>query len=1153
MIRPNKIITSALIILSFITTTFGQTQQNRVINANMFFAGAVFGDTVVHLAWEVNDPSIIQSIQVERSTDGIIFSEIASEEISKLPDIHLLDYPEGINYMNHILYSTEHSGNKRYIYNDVIKDQNFDIFKIKYRIRMVLFSGQEYLSQPLITGNETNMVNSDLEDHNHSDEIQHGPLKSGEKAACPSVGTPSPGYSPTSTVVTNYGTCCSWQERQYESGVIMVPCGGYSYAWCCNNVPGAGSCQSGYVWDPCCVHACTQYYSCSCHPWNCCALTMVTEWVVENSTNYPPISATPLVTNETCPGKNDGAIDLQLTNATSPVNYSWTGGLPNTNPVTGLQGGTYSVTVTDANNCQFTGSYYIAQGPGPIVTIGNYNPMCISAAPITLNSGTPYGGSYIGNGVTGSNFDPVLAGQGTHDIIYIYADINGCLGYDTTQITVNPLPVINFNPLTPRCIDAGQYTLTEATPVGGTYSGTGVSGGVFNPQVAGAGNHTITYTYTDSNSCTNYASEVFTVYSLPVVTMSALPPVCVDVAPYTITSGGPAGGTYIGNGITGDIFDPSSAGAGNHTIEYTYMDANGCDDTASTVITVNPMPVVSFSPLAEVCTNTPPFALAQATPSGGTYYGTGVSNNIFDPAAAGVGTHTITYIFINSGQCADTGSQDILVKPVPTSDFTVTPSILCSLNDSIYVEYTGTANDTANYFWDFNTGTANPGIGDGPHWVEWSSTGQYNLILIVTENGCTSLPTTLNVMVSDIQTTTNVVNNVSCFQGNDGSVSVTAINGITPYTYSWSTSPVQTSSTATSLTVGTYYVTVSDPSGCLLYDTVSITEPPLLTASVVNTTIVSCFGGADGTAVVAADGGTPAYNYTWPVAGNVDSIIGLSAGSYNVTVTDDKGCITTAPFTITQQPEILISLYPANESCPDDCNGYIFAIVNGGVPPYEYNWSENAPDSSGIEGLCADDYYLSITDSNGCQKISSSVTVSTNTYITATSIVDPAIAFYPATIDFTYIGENGETFYWDFGDGETSYEESPSHLYTIEGEYDVTVTVNTGYPDYCQDIFTLKVIIKEPSMLTVPNIFTPNGDGVNDFFFAVSKGLETEEMKIFNRWGKLMREWNYVNGNWDGRKADGTKASDGVYYWVIHARGFDGVVYDSQGSVTLMR
>jgi len=203
------------------------------------------------------------------------------------------------------------------------------------------------------------------------------------------------------------------------------------------------------------------------------------------------------------------------------------------------------------------------------------------------------------------------------------------------------------------CLNAEPFVLSAALPLGGEYSGPGVSGNIFSPAVVGIGIHTITYTYTDPGTGhTDFCTFLIIVKALPVVTCPTYPdPVCLNTDPFVLTGGSPAGEGYTGPGVIGGIFSPSVAGTGIHTITYTYTDpTTGCSDYCTFTITVIPLPVVTCPTYPdEVCSNSTPFALAGGNPAGGIYTGPGVSSNIFSPAIAGAGNQTITYTYTDPG------------------------------------------------------------------------------------------------------------------------------------------------------------------------------------------------------------------------------------------------------------------------------------------------------------------------------------------------------------------------------------------------------------------------------------------------------------------------------------------------------------------------
>lgn len=149
----------------------------------------------------------------------------------------------------------------------------------------------------------------------------------------------------------------------------------------------------------------------------------------------------------------------------------------------------------------------------PTVSLSAFDAVCINTLPFMLTGGTPSGGTYTGVGVTNNEFNPASAGIGTHVITYGYADTNGCENFATQTITVHGLPTVTFDPLASVFDYEPAFELTGGAPTGGTYSGVGVSGGFFDPAVAGPGIHTITYTYSDANGCENMAQQTIEVIS----------------------------------------------------------------------------------------------------------------------------------------------------------------------------------------------------------------------------------------------------------------------------------------------------------------------------------------------------------------------------------------------------------------------------------------------------------------------------------------------------------------------------------------------------------------------------------------------------------------------------------------------------------------
>ncbi len=171
--------------------------------------------------------------------------------------------------------------------------------------------------------------------------------------------------------------------------------------------------------------------------------------------------------------------------------------------------------VTDIYNCSSIDSAIITVYDIPSVDISTFPELCENANDYLLVEGIPSGGIYSGNNVTGNLFDPSI-GSGSHTIYYSFTDTNSCTAIDSNTIVVNSIPSVGFSNLAAMCSNDSIYLLIEGSPIGGTYSGIGVTGSDFDPSVL-SGNILLTYTFTDTNNCTNSDTSSILVNAAPAV------------------------------------------------------------------------------------------------------------------------------------------------------------------------------------------------------------------------------------------------------------------------------------------------------------------------------------------------------------------------------------------------------------------------------------------------------------------------------------------------------------------------------------------------------------------------------------------------------------------------------------------------------------
>lgn len=258
--------------------------------------------------------------------------------------------------------------------------------------------------------------------------------------------------------------------------------------------------------------------------------------------------------------------------------------------------------------------------------------------------------------------------------------VNDAFSQKVEHITVyvNDFPNVSFAPVASRCVDGADFALTQGSPAGGTYSGPGVTGGVFSPAAAGVGTHVITYSYANAGGCVSTTQRSITVTALPTVSAAAINNVCVNSGSFALSGGSPIGGTYSGVGVNNGIFNPSVAGVGTHTITYSLTNANGCSSSATTTVTVDPAATASIAPLADACRNGGPVTLSGGTPAGGTYSGPAVNNGVFYPSQVTPGSYNITYSYTDANGCSAAASTAIVVTSVPNVDMTTLGSTCSS-------------------------------------------------------------------------------------------------------------------------------------------------------------------------------------------------------------------------------------------------------------------------------------------------------------------------------------------------------------------------------------------------------------------------------------------------------------------------------------------
>ncbi|MCX7745154.1 MAG: gliding motility-associated C-terminal domain-containing protein, partial [Flavobacteriales bacterium] len=600
-------------------------------------------------------------------------------------------------------------------------------------------------------------------------------------------------------------------------------------------------------------------------------------------------------------------------------------------------------------------------------------------------------------------------------------------------------------------------------------------------------------------------------------------------------SGGTTGYSYSWNNGVYTIEDLNNVPAGFYTV--TVTDQNGCTRTGGITLTQpNALLITSLS----------------ATVYPGNYNITcfGLSDGNINLEVSG-GTPTYTYNW-NSGAFS---TQDLSNVPAGVYQVSVTDLNNCTVIGSITLVqpqelvidsiapslFAGGYNISCNGFSDgsinlyLNGGTPlynfnwNNGAFNSQN-LSSIAAGTYSVV-VTDANNC-SVTGTIELSQPNPLTHTLTASqfnggwNISCNGLSDGSIDLEVSGGTPAYSYSWNNS--STSEDLSGLIAGTYIVVVSDLNGCSFTDQIILTQPNAFGLSATVNDVL-CNGLDNGSIDLTVTGSQPQYSYTWSNNATTQDIFNLGPGSYTVTVLDQNNCDTTYVFNVIELSPITAAAVETDVDCYGNNNGAINLIVGGGSQPYTFEWS-NGANTEDLNNLSAGVYVYTITDINGCT-LTDTANVHEPELLTVT--LNSQVLFNGHNISF-YNGNDGSiTTIVSGGTPEYTYlwstADTTKNLSNLTaGTYSVIVTDANG----CSA--TSSITLTQPLELAMPNAYSPNGDGFNDFF--VIHGIEAYPNNIFtvvNRWGNVVYEMKNYHNEWNGNNSNGGQLPDGTYFVIL--------------------
>lgn len=830
-------------------------------------------------------------------------------------------------------------------------------------------------------------------------------------------------------------------------------------------------------------------------------------------------------------------------------------------------GSTFTTPVLNA-----TTTYYVGTCPGTytqavtvtvtlgltITTSGNSSICPGSTAQLSASApgATSWSWSPAGSLSSSTISNPVASP--TITTTYTVTISNGsCSSTASLTVTVNPAVAASAGPDVAIC-NGGNTTLSAS---GGTsYSWLPAASlsnpAIFNPVASPGVTTTYTVTVTDANGCMNTDAVTVTVNALPTANAGQDVAICQGSFATLSASGG---NTYSWNPSAtlsnANISNPVASPTVTTTYSVTVTDANGCTNNDAVVVTVNALPAANAGPDVSICAS----ASTTLNASGGVSYSWSPSSslsssNISNPVASPASSTTYTVTVTDANGCINNDSVTVSIS----SSMTVSagPDLMICNGSSIQIS----ANATGTYSWtpaaSLNSSTASSPLASPTVTTTYTVT-------VTNSSGCSGSDT-ITVNVSPALSVTTSGNTTIC-TGQSTSISASSTGGTGNITYTWDNSLSGPGPfTVSPATTTTYNVFATDSLGCTSSSqALTVTVNPPLATTVAASQPSVCSGGTV-TLTAAPSGGDGNYNYAWSPAGTGASITVSPAATttYTVTVTDNCGSApVTASVTVVVNASPVVNITAGSTSgCAPVCNDFS-SQSTGSCSSLAWDFGDGNTSSQSAPQYCytiPGTYTVTVvcTDANGCSGTGTS-TITVNSLPQASFTANPNSVFVAPggpipQICMTDQASGAGAWTWDFGDNTASSSlQDPCHTYADTGTYCIRQHVVNAAG--CADSTIHCVKIEYLSEYSVPNVFSPNGDGVNDVFKITATGVKGLACDVYNRWGTKLYEWNTISGGWDGRTTSGTTAEDGVYYYQLRITQADGTVKEERGFIELIR
>lgn len=845
----------------------------------------------------------------------------------------------------------------------------------------------------------------------------------------------------------------------------------------------------------------------------------------------PTLTSSPAGTVCATPGAT-----LSLANCAVYDNIYWSNGASGCSTIANTTG-VYFVTVKKSG-CYKSSSDTIQVFANPIpVVFGPLN-YCPPATSTTLSLNPPTAGmaAYASYTWAPSSINTPTASITSGVNTVTVTDVNGCKGSTSfTVSTANPTVGITASPAS--ICGTGTSTLTASISGATSYSWS--NGGTAQTTTVNVGG---VYTVTvDANNCIATKTINVNINPTPTVTIPANIGMCSGSnATVSVTSFSPAGAyTYTwSNGSNASSLSISSPTV--LTLQVT-NNASGCVSAISnscTVVTAaNPTVTMSSSPV--VFCNGFSATLTPTVSGGSPAYSYTWSPSSLGTASTATTSTVGTFSLLVADQNLCVGSTTVsTIKSTPTVTLSSADLVICPTECSTIQAVGATSYSPATYAWSNGaafTGDSTIACVGGPVSVIYTDAA-----------GCIATETI--TVTANVTPTVTIPSTAFICAGTSTVIAATSFSPASVYTYTWSTGS-NASSVAASTTTSLSLQVTDGATGCVsaISNTCSVTSVSNPTVTMSATPVVFC-NGFSATLTPTVTGGTPAYSYQWSSSLGTASTATISnVGVFSLVVTDTHSCVGTStvstvkssPFVTLSSPDLII--------CPGECSE-IFATGVSSYSPVTYSWAGGLPSSADSTTMCqAGAVIVTFTDAKGCVATSTITVVDDIIPVASFTSTPPSPVNAGQQIDFTNTStiSSGSitSVSWTFGDGNGASGNQVDHSYATVGSFPVILTV-TG-SNGCTS--TVTATYQVDAVIEIPNIFTPNGDGVNEFLkFKHLEVFGSNNLVIFNRWGKKLFEQDNYKNDWNGGNH-----VDGTYFFILTVPEASPNVY--KGYIQLMR